>query len=340
MSGLPGFPHKTFATGWYQIDWSAALAAGTLRAAKYFDQDLVIFRTESGKVVVMEAFCRHMGAHLGHGGKVSGEDIVCPFHGWKWSCAGANTAVPYSKQGSSRAQMRTWPTVEVSGLVLMWYHPAGEAPDYEPPPVPEFADPAYYPVYPHGTAKETVKFPPQLMPENGIDFPHLKHVHKWDVGEPQLELFEDHGRSFHVVASGGIETKRGPVRIRTQMTYWGVGLVYSSHTGLRDMGFVSGCIPIDHTYSELRLSTAVKRKSPDDVGDTPDNLALGMIRGQNSEVLGVHSGGDRDIWENMQYNPTPALVREEAAGHVAVRKWAAKFYSDAPAPSRETVAAR
>jgi len=199
--------------------------------------------------------------------------------------------------------------------------------------MPEFEDPAYYPVHPHGTIKETVKFPPQLMPENGIDFPHLKHVHKWDVGEPKLESFEDRGRTFHVVASGGINTSRGPVHIRTEMTFWGVGLVYSSHGGLRDMGFVSGCTPIDHTYSELRLSTAVKRKSPDDAGDVPDKLALGMIKGQNSEVLGLHPGGDRDIWEHMEYKANPALVREELAGHVAVRKWAARFYDDpAPAP--------
>ena len=34
---------------------------------RYFDQELVIFRTESGAVKVLDAYCPHMGAHLGYG---------------------------------------------------------------------------------------------------------------------------------------------------------------------------------------------------------------------------------------------------------------------------------
>ena len=51
------------------------------------------FRTEAGEVAVLDAFCPHMGAHLGHGGKVEGGGLVCPFHAWKFDGAG-KSALP------------------------------------------------------------------------------------------------------------------------------------------------------------------------------------------------------------------------------------------------------
>ena len=30
----------------------------------------------------------HLGAHFGYGGHVNGNDIVCPFHGWRFDCDG------------------------------------------------------------------------------------------------------------------------------------------------------------------------------------------------------------------------------------------------------------
>ena len=31
-----------------------------------------------------DAYCPHLGAHLGHGGIINGECIECPFHAWRW----------------------------------------------------------------------------------------------------------------------------------------------------------------------------------------------------------------------------------------------------------------
>src|SRR5258706_2188367 len=115
---LRGFPYKTFATGWYQVAWSGDFAIGDVKPAKFFDQDLVLYRGESGKMVMLDAHCLHYGAHLGHGGKVEGDDIRCPFHAWKWSDQGRHIEVPYSKQRCVAKRLRTWHVVERSGLVL------------------------------------------------------------------------------------------------------------------------------------------------------------------------------------------------------------------------------
>ena len=50
---------------------------------KYFDREMIGWRTASGEAVVMDAYCEHLGAHLGYGGQVEGEVIQCPFHGWQ-----------------------------------------------------------------------------------------------------------------------------------------------------------------------------------------------------------------------------------------------------------------
>jgi hypothetical protein len=121
--------------------------------------------------------------------------------------------------------------------------------------------------------------------------------------------------------------------MRTQIDIWGIGLVYSHLTGLRDMGFVSGNTPIDQDRSLLMLSSAVRRKDGD-TGDKPDNFAMAMHNGQVEEVLGGRPGGDMDIWEHMVYLERPLLTKEEAPGMLALRAWCAKFYPDAPQNAR------
>ena len=53
--------------GWFQVLYSQELAVGESKPLHYFDQELVAFRTESGIARVVDAYCPHMGAHLGYG---------------------------------------------------------------------------------------------------------------------------------------------------------------------------------------------------------------------------------------------------------------------------------
>ena len=84
--------------------------------------------TTRGEAHVMDAFCPHLGAHLGHGGTVEGCELVCPFHGWKFDAEGAQhrhpLQRPHQPQGARSARI---PTVERNGQLLVWYHPDDEA---------------------------------------------------------------------------------------------------------------------------------------------------------------------------------------------------------------------
>ena len=44
----------------------------------YFGEEMVLFRTESGEVNVLDAYCQHLGANMGVGGTVEGETHRLP----------------------------------------------------------------------------------------------------------------------------------------------------------------------------------------------------------------------------------------------------------------------
>lgn len=114
-------------TGWFMIGWSAEFEVGAVKALKYFGEDLAAYRDESGQLHVLEAHCKHLGAHIGHGGKVVGDCIECPFHGWRWGPEGNNTYIPYQPDQPNRGlRLRSYPVQEQYGCIFMWYQPDGE----------------------------------------------------------------------------------------------------------------------------------------------------------------------------------------------------------------------
>ena len=128
MSKKPRFPIPRYPRGWFQVGYADELAPGDVVPLKYFGVELVMFRTEDGQVSVLDAFCPHMGAHLGHGGKVEGDGIVCPFHAWKFNGAGKCTEVPYAQHLPRKANITAWPVIERNGIMMVWHDIDGKEP--------------------------------------------------------------------------------------------------------------------------------------------------------------------------------------------------------------------
>ncbi|MGN0124741.1 MAG: Rieske 2Fe-2S domain-containing protein, partial [Rhodococcus sp. (in: high G+C Gram-positive bacteria)] len=122
-------------TGWFQIGWSTDIQVGDVKPLRYFGHDLVAYRTESGRLVVLNAYCEHLGAHMGHGGTVAGDDIRCPFHGWQWSPEGRNTCIPYQKATNRVRRIGTWSTAERDGIMYLWHDAEGRDPQYDVPSI-------------------------------------------------------------------------------------------------------------------------------------------------------------------------------------------------------------
>jgi len=177
----------------------------------------VVWRGESGKSYAADAYCPHLGAHLGVGGKVSGECIKCPFHGWSFHGEdGKLTNIPYSESGTdifviscklccyqiqlarhhrkhdiyvlvmNFAQIKMWRTLEMNGFIYLWYHAEGSEPHWFPERHPEIESGAWK--Y-RGRTEFQVGCHIQDIPENGADAAHLNIVHDVAMmagGEPDF----------------------------------------------------------------------------------------------------------------------------------------------------------
>lgn len=94
-SGSYRYPFAPYPDGWFLLLESKQLGLGEVVPLRYFGRDLVAFRTASGRAVVADAHCPHMGAHIGYGGTVEGEAVRCPFHNWRFDVDGRCDDVPW-----------------------------------------------------------------------------------------------------------------------------------------------------------------------------------------------------------------------------------------------------
>ena len=139
---------------------------------------LCVFLTEEGSPAVVSDRCAHRGASLSMG-KVQGEAIQCPYHGWEWAGGdGACARIPSlsdQRQVPPGARIPAFPVREQWGLV--WT--ALEEPLGEPPTLPWFDAEGW--TWGHGEPFELpVGF--GIMIENFRDVSHFAFVHRATLG--------------------------------------------------------------------------------------------------------------------------------------------------------------
>lgn len=103
---------------WYLFCESRRLRQGPF-SKRILGRQLVAFRTASGRAVVMDAHCAHLGADLGLG-TVIGETIQCPFHNWRYGVDGVCTSIPNSSHIPSFACLRAYPVEERHGYLFFF----------------------------------------------------------------------------------------------------------------------------------------------------------------------------------------------------------------------------
>ncbi|KAH8098757.1 chlorophyllide a oxygenase [Aureococcus anophagefferens] len=125
-----------FLAGWFVLASSDELVAGAPPVAvEALGREYVLWRgATTGLVGCLDAYCPHMGAHLGVGGKVVGDCAQCPMHLWTFAGDGTCTDVPYtSKKIPAAAHGAPHAVHEWYGNVFVWFHADGAPPSYELP---------------------------------------------------------------------------------------------------------------------------------------------------------------------------------------------------------------
>ncbi|MCG8315823.1 MAG: aromatic ring-hydroxylating dioxygenase subunit alpha [Pseudomonadales bacterium] len=182
--------------GWYWALQSRELKTGKAKAVRLSGKDLAVFRTESGKVVAMDAFCPHRGAHLG-GGTVEGEALRCYYHHWKFDETGECVDVPCLKR-APKTSVSTYPAEDHYGLIWVW---VGEGEPHGLPLIPGLENSEAEVTF----AKPYVKnCHPNIVMSDAIDVQHFRSVHRIPGDILDLDGQQIDGHTLHYANVAGV----------------------------------------------------------------------------------------------------------------------------------------
>lgn len=309
-----GLTQVPFPFGWFAVCYSDELAVGEVRPIRYFGRELAIWRGEDGEARIINGYCRHLGAHLGHGGKVHGNLIECPFHAWRYDGSGRVVDIPYSKAIPPQVKKNCdhWPVAEANGMVWVWYHPKGEAPLWEVENFSETVDPEWTP---YDRYEWLVHCPLQFMAENSADTAHFKYVHGTANIPDATQIFDGFFRSGEVRARMG--TPRGEVDGLITNGSFGPGVAWSRFSGIAETLLISVMTPIDSDKLLYRFAFT----QPKSQAEGPQaGVARALIRDIVKQV-----DQDKVIWDRQRFIAEPPICQGD--GPIPeFRRWFSQFY--------------
>ena len=323
------FPFANLPTGWFVVAFSGDLRVGEVVRMRYFDRDLVAYRGESGQAYVTDAYCPHLGAHLGHGGTVEGDSIRCPFHRWRFDGDGRCVEIPYSDTIPREAQLGSLPVREQNGVVHVFHDPAGGTPWA----LPELDEEGWTPG--RSVHWPGLKTHAQEVFENTVDMAHIGPIHDGVgaklIGKPRIEG-ERMEVDLEFEASGavvGMPDQMNDVQLSVALTGLGVVIV---HTHVRNVSVRARqriyATPVDRDSIDIRAVIHVRET---DDPEFTEELATIFHKAYVEDFA-----KDFPIWENKRYLTRPRLAKGDGP-IVAYRHWCKQFYGAAEsAPSRAT----
>ena len=301
--------------GWFAVARGEETAPGELRILKYFDSEFVLWRGQDGALRATDPYCRHLGAHLGHGGIVVENDIQCPFHFWRYDGTGAVTNIPYATIMPKRCQkpgfIGSWPITEANGLIYAWYHPQKAPPLWQPDIAPEIAEQGWVGFERH---EREIAVHIQEITKNGIDYPHFFYIHgvkSTPKGEWKLK-----GYRRNSLAKAKMETPRGLVDGVISSNMLGPGQGFVRFSGIADVLLVNSLTPIDRGRTQVRFDFY----HPPGISEGAQRVSRALARNITHQLA-----QDTPIWENKRYEARPVLCNGDGP-ILAYRRQYAQYY--------------
>lgn len=305
--------------GWFALSRSADLAPGDVRSLRCFGAELVLFRTEDGAPHATSAFCPHLGAHLGHGGRIVGDTLVCPFHGWRFDGSGICVDIPYAKRRPRRASagpcLYSYPVLERSAMLWAWHHPRRMPPSFDLDELPELADPGWRDPEFH---EWEVAVPVQEAGENAVDMAHFVAVHGLPTLPRAQVKLRGHRRETRMTVDVPGFGAGGPALSTLELvtSSCGPGMsVQSFDIGSRAL-MLGTATPITAERMTLRFAFTRPRDATAAADALLDALTAEIVRQVEQDI---------PIWEHKICRRAPTLC--DGDGPIAqYRRWFGQFY--------------
>jgi 3-ketosteroid 9alpha-monooxygenase subunit A len=316
-----------FARGWHCLGLIREFGDGKPHAIVAFGQKLVVFRSEDGKISVLDGYCRHMGGDLSQG-EVKGNEIACPFHDWRWGGDGRCKKVPYSKRVPKLARTATWTTLEQDGMLFVWNDPERKPP---PPDVTipriegatsdEWTDWHWYTTVVNTNCREII--------DNVVDMAHFFYIHG-SLPTQFKNIFEGHVATQYMNSSGrpdigepgetqmlgttSVASYYGPSFMIDDLTYHYVDVDHKTV-------LINCHYPIDTNSFVLQYGIIVKKSEK-----LNEELAMQTAIGLGDFVK-VGFEQDVAIWKNKARIDNPLLCEEDGPVY-QLRRWYEQFFVD------------
>jgi phenylpropionate dioxygenase-like ring-hydroxylating dioxygenase large terminal subunit len=288
-----------FMNFWYVATQSHELTDKPMHL-KMLGQEFVLFRDSKGAAHCLSNVCVHRGASLAHG-KVKGDSIECPYHGWRFQGSdGVCTRIPsLGKDGKipARAKVDSYPVQEKFGLVFCFL---GDLPEAERVPIIDIAE-WNDPKWRFTTLCYEWRADWQRAMENSLDPAHTEFVHpsmgyqggREDYNVPDLEVVENDfgvGAMTKFVSPDLPHEKmkglKGEGQMEAGSTTWGVGqsvtkLHFSPVTWAHQYTFTT---PIDE-HNIRRWFLQGRNFRTDEAMDAPVNERNLVVVDQDKHVV-------------------------------------------------------
>ncbi|XP_029469917.1 cholesterol 7-desaturase-like isoform X3 [Rhinatrema bivittatum] len=328
-----------YPNGWYQLLDAHLLRREEVKNISVLGEQVALYRTWEGQVYVVDAYCPHLGANLAVGGRVIGNCIECPFHGWQFSGEdGKCTRIPYAEKVPEFAKIKTWPSCEINGMICIWYHCDGLEPTWSIPEQEEITSKEW--VY-RGRTEHYVNAHIEEIPENAADIAHLSHLHApgivsgVDLRYTNSKLWEFVKHTWKVQWHPEPE----PNKHCSQMLLEHALTLFGKHCALLDVHVVArqvgpGLVFLTFKHAFFGSGVIVHCVTP--VEPLLQRVSHSIYYQANMITLipkfilwaeCMQFERDVMIWNNKKYISKPLLIKEDSAIQ-RHRRWYTQFYSE------------
>ena len=169
---------------WYAVLSSKQVKKNKMIGVTRLSEKLVFWRDDAGEVHCIYDKCCHRGASL-CAGKLVGNLVECPFHGFQYDASGKVTLIPANGKNAKvpeNYRVNAYQARDAYGLIWVWYG------DYnaELPEIPFFEE--LTDGFTYGEISENWSVHYTRAIENQLDVVHLPFVHKTTIGRGNKTL--------------------------------------------------------------------------------------------------------------------------------------------------------